>query len=425
MAQLKENSTVTKNSQQNLIWHNAYEKILTTDIVPVESLSDNFTELSVNGKIQSSDVEEYDYFGSAVACSDNRIVIGAWYEDTTFTEAGSAYIFDINGNEIKKIQSSDIEAYDRFGYAVGCSENRIVVGSQGKNASTGAAYIFDINGNELAKIQASDGQASDYFGSAVAVSDNRIVVGAYGDDLGADLAGSAYIFDINGNQIAKIRSSDIADGDYFGYAVACSDTRIVVGAYHEDTGGNSAGSAYIFDINGNEIAKIQASDVEFNNYFGSAVACSENRIVVGAYGKNASTGAAYVFDINGNEIAKIQASDGGDADYFAKAVTCSNTRIVVGASSDDDAGGDAGAAYIFDINGNELTKITASNGGDADQFGASVDVSNTRIVVGARNEDTTALNAGAAYIFNNFRNDLTEIISTVYNQTGIEFKVQG
>ena len=102
-------------------------------------------------------------------------------------------------------------------------------------------YVF----KQLAKIQASDAQTNDYFGYSVAVSDTRIVAGAFFEDTTATNAGSAYIFDINGNQIAKIQASDAEADDQFGYSVAVSDTRIVVGAYLEDTGATDAGAAYI------------------------------------------------------------------------------------------------------------------------------------------------------------------------------------
>ena len=382
-------------------------------------------------KIQGSDTEEDDQFGFSVAVSNTRIVVGATGKDTTASNAGAAYIFDIDGNEIKKIQAfdppgtSDAQADDYFGVSVAVSDTRIVVGAQyedtgGSNA--GSAYIFDINGNEIKKIQAfdppgtNDAEAGDNFGRSVAVSNTRIVVGATGKDTTASNAGAAYIFDIDGNEIAKIQAfdppgtSDAQADDYFGVSVAVSDTRIVVGARGEDTTADNAGSAYIFDIDGNGIAKIQAfdppgtSDAQFYDGFGSSVAVSNTRIVVGAGGKNTTeysdVGAAYIFDIDGNEIAKIQADDAEQYDYFGDSVAVSDTRIVVGAQYEDTGDNGAGAAYIFDINGTQLAKIQASDIQFNDYFGHSVAVSDTRIVVGAIKFYTIDPNAGGnAYIF--------------------------
>ena len=356
-------------------------------------------------KIQASDKQSGDYFGQSVAVSDTRIVVGAPYEDATASNAGSVYIFDINGNQLAKIQASDPEADDQFGFSVAVSDTRIVVGALYEDttaSNAGSAYIFDINGNQLAKIQASDPEADDQFGYSVAVSDTRIVVGSPYEDTGGASAGAAYIFDIDGNQIAKIQASDAELGDIFGLSVAVSDTRIVVGAYLEDTTANAAGSAYIFDINGNQLAKIQASDAQADDYFGYSVAVSDTRIVVGAYWEDTTAtdaGSAYIFDINGNQLAKIQASDPEAYDIFGYSVAVSDTRIVVGAYGEDATASGAGSAYIFDINGNQLAKIQASDAEANDFFGRLVAVSNTRIVVGAKNEDTGGSNAGSAYIF--------------------------
>ena len=339
-------------------------------------------------KIQASDAGASDQFGYSVAVSNNRIVIGAPYEGT--------YVFDINGNQLAKMQAGG-----RFGWSVAVSDTRIVVGAY-QDIGTGSAYIFDINGNQIANIQASDAEDIDQFGYSVAVSDTRIVVGAPYEDPTAEDAGSAYIFDINGNELAKIQASDPEYFDLFGHSVAVSNNRIVVGAYLEDTTAGGAGSAYIFDINGNQIAKIQASDAQLGDHFGWSVAVSDTRIVVGAFLEDTTAGgagSAYIFDINGNQIAKIQASDPEVADNFGYSVAVSSNRIVVGSSYEDTTANNAGSAYIFDINGNQIAKIQASDVEADDRFGWSVAVSDTRIVVGVPYEDTTASNAGSAYIF--------------------------
>jgi len=323
----------------------------------------------------------------------------------SLTELDNLQSYKPIGQQLKKIQASDAQLGDYFGYSVAASDTRIVVGAYNEDtngSNAGSAYIFDIDGNQISKIQASDAQVGDYFGYSVAVSDTRIVVGAHTEDTTAINAGSAYIFDIDGNQIAKIQASDAQESDLFGYSVAVSNTRIVVGAYGEDTTASQAGSAYIFDIDGNQIAKIQASDAEANDYFGHSVAVSDTRIVVGAVyeGTTASyAGAAYIFDIDGNQLAKIQASDAEEWDQFGYSVAVSDTRIVVGAHTENTTAISAGSAYIFDIDGNQLAKIQASDAQQYDSFSNAVAVSNTRIVVGAPYEDTTATSAGSAYIF--------------------------
>ena len=160
-----------------------------------------------------------------------------------------------------KIQASDKEAGDRFGMAVSISGdgNTAIVGAYYEDtgvANSGAAYVFVRSGStwtQQAKIQASDKQESDYFGYAVSISDdgNTAIVGAYYEDPGAADAGAAYIFVRSGStwtEQAKIQASDKEVNDQFGYSVSISGdgTTAILGALWEDTGANDAGAAYIF-----------------------------------------------------------------------------------------------------------------------------------------------------------------------------------
>ena len=255
-----------------------------------------------------------------------------------------------------KPTASLANSFDYFGFSVAVGSGRIVVGSRNDddtNANSGAAYIFDLDGTSLAKIKASDAGGNDLFGWSVAVGSGRIVVGAtYDDDNGSD-SGSAYIFDLDGTQLAKIKASDGAASDNFGYSVALGSGRIVVGSPYDDDNGSSSGSAYIFDLDGTQLAKIDASDGAANDYFGNSIAVGSGRICVGAYGDSdngPASGSAYIFNLDGTQLAKIDASDGATFDQFGWSVAVGSGRIVVGApQKEDSATGfpSAGSAYIW------------------------------------------------------------------------------
>jgi hypothetical protein len=210
-------------------------------------------------KIQASDKEADDRFGWSVAISGDYAIVGAYLEDTGGDAVGAAYIFKRDGTswaEQAKIQASDKEAGDRFGRSVGISGDYAIVGAShedtgGENA--GAAYVFKRDGTswaEQAKIQASDKQPTDEFGRSVAISGDYAIVGAYLEDTGGDKAGAAYIFKRDGTswtQQAKIQASDKQTLDEFGFSVAISENYAIVGAHLEDTGGDNAGAAYIFE----------------------------------------------------------------------------------------------------------------------------------------------------------------------------------
>ena len=115
------------------------------------------------------------------------------------------------------------------------------------------------------KLGASDGAAYDYFGSSVAVSGAVAVVGAYYDD---SYSGSAYVFEQQDDgswlEAQKLVASDAAAWDQFGWSVAVSGNVAVVGASTDDDAGDSSGSAYVFERQGDgnwlEVEKLVASD---------------------------------------------------------------------------------------------------------------------------------------------------------------------
>src|SRR6056300_112714 len=367
--------------------------------------SEAATVASTENKITSSDGTSTDLFGTSVAVGFGRIVVGVPQDDDNGTDSGSAYIYNLDGTNETKITASDGAAGDYFGRSVAVGSGRIVVGAYGdgdRGFGTGSAYIYDLDGNQLAKITASDGAAYDNFGISVAVGSGRIVVGAFGDDYEPNTEqGSAYIFDLDGTQLAKITASDGAGGANFGYSVAVGCGRIVVGAYGDADNGSNSGAAYIFDLDGNQLAKITASDGAAFDQFGNSVAVGNGRIVVGApYDEVVDIGSAYIFDLDGTQLAKITASDAGGYDQFGTSVAVGSGRIVVGALLDDDNGNNSGSAYIFDLDGNQLAKITASDNAANDNFGRVVAVGSGRIVVGAEGDDDNGSDSGSAYIYN-------------------------
>jgi len=229
----------------------------------------------------------------------------------------------------------------------------------------------------LNKIVASDRATSDFFGSCVAIEGDYAVVGV-------KLKGACYIYKRNGTiwiQIKKIVSSDLASGDYFGGSVAISGEYVIVGAFGEDENASgtsfmsAAGSAYIFKQsyggadNWGQIKKIVASDRAANDQFGYSVAISGNYAVVSAAyesedasGANTISGAgsAYIFEKDQGgidawgQIKKIVSSDRAVDDNFGNSVVISDSLIVVGcAKEDEDESGsntlsNAGSAYTKD-----------------------------------------------------------------------------
>ncbi|HYK21470.1 MAG TPA: hypothetical protein VEV42_12095, partial [Pyrinomonadaceae bacterium] len=195
---------------------------------------------------------------------------------------------------------------------------------------------------------------------------------------------------------------------HFGWSIAISGSTIVVGSailtsFFE-------GSAYVFNQQGTswiETQKLTASDGAGGNIFGWSVAISDSTIVVSAWGDivgtNFAQGSAYVFNLKDGtwvETQKLTASDGGAFDEFGWSVAISGSTIVVG-SQVETIGSHTGqgSAYVFNRQGGnwvETQKLTASDGAPQGHFGLSTAVSNSTIVVGAVGSNFFQ---GSAYVF--------------------------
>ena len=370
--------------------------------------ADTTTVPSNETKITASDATSNEYFGRSVAVGNGKIVVG---NDPSFGNISGVYIYDLDGTNETKITASDAAADDKFGSSVAVGCGKIVVGAYGNTSNTGSVYIYNLDGTNETKITASDGATGDEYGESVAIGNGKIVVGArYDDDNGAD-SGSVYIYDLDGTNETKITASDGASNDRFGGtggSVAVNNGRIVVGAPGDDS---NTGSAYIYDLNGNELSKITASDAAGGDNFGYSVAVGSGRIVVGAPfddDDGSTSGSVYIYNLDGTNETKITASDAAAGDFFGGSVAVGSGRIVVGAYLDD-------SAYIFDLNGNQLAKITASDAAAGDSFGRSVGVNNDKIVVGAQGNDDNGSASGSAYIYT------TPRVYTVWDAIDLEY----
>jgi hypothetical protein len=135
-----------------------------------------------------------------VAISGSTVVVGAPYDDTGATNAGTGYVFD---------------------------------------ATTGTLLSTLVNPTPA---------ASDSFGSSVAIWDNAVVVGAYADDTGETDAGAAYVFDATtGTLLSTLANPTPFAGDSFANTVAIGDSTAVIGAPNEDAVNTDRGAAYLFD----------------------------------------------------------------------------------------------------------------------------------------------------------------------------------
>jgi outer membrane protein assembly factor BamB len=199
--------------------------------------------------------------------------------------------------------------------------------------------------------------------------------------------------------------TDAAAGDQFGTSVALTKNIALIGAPLNDDAGSSTGSAYLFDTNtGQQLAKLTASDAAADDQFGASVAINGNSAIIGAWlddDSGSASGSAYLFDITtGQELFKLTASDAAAGDRFGASVSLSDSVALIGARENDDAGSASGSAYLFDaLTGQQLYKLTAADAAPLDNFGWSVALGKNKAIIGAPFDDDSGTAAGSAYVF--------------------------
>ncbi|NOS99064.1 MAG: hypothetical protein HOP29_00365 [Phycisphaerales bacterium] len=385
----------------------------------------NGTTWSESQKLLAADGDDGDGFGWLIGLDADTLVISALGDDEAGLYAGAAYVFTLDAGaweERQKLSAIEEVEFQYLGDSVSCTQIWILAGEPGDDtfgADSGKAFVFDrfdATWRVEATLTAPDAEAGDGFGKSVAAESDRNVVGAPGeDDLGAD-AGAVYAYLGNASGWdfhAKFTAADGEAGDAFGSSLALHFDTAVVGAPGDDDGGVGAGSAYVFVVSGggwSQEVKLTAADADPDDAFGSAIAISGDRAVVGAPGDDdggADAGAAYVFERSGavwTPVGKLTATDASTGQDFGRSVSVSGGLIIVGAPGDDEFGDGAGAGYVYADTGggwSQQVKLAAPDAAGGDAFGSSVSASAdySFVAVGASGDDDLGADSGSAYLF--------------------------
>jgi len=351
------------------------------------------------------------FFGQAVAASTRFLLVGEPGNGDAAAGAGAAHVFDaVTGRYLRKLVAADAATGDQFGFSVALHGTRAIIGATGdsdKGSGSGSAYVFDLlTGKQLFKLVAADGAATDQFGWAVAISGSTCAVGSVADDDKGTDSGSVHLFNTSsGAPVTKITAADGAAGDFFGYSISMASGLVVVGAPFDTAAQSFSGSAYVFDAaTGVQQRKLTAPDPAAQAGFGISVALSGHLALVGAFADDdfgSGSGSAYVMDVRtGSMIKKLLAADGASSKQFGNSVAFSGNLALIAAPTDNGKGNASGSVYLFDaIRGQQLSKMTASDGKAGSQFGVSVALSGNQGLVGANGDGDLGSNAGAAYRF--------------------------
>ena len=330
-----------------------------------------------------------------------------------------------------------------------------------------AAVSATDSAGPIGYFKASNTQPLDQFGIAVAISGDgsTLAIGANledsnstgidstpNDDGGADNSGAVYVFVQDGGswvQQAYIKAPEVDGNDRFGESLALSQdgSTLAIGMEREDSNtagintvpnddgtADDSGAVYVYTRAAavwSLQAYIKADNAEAGDRFGADVGLSGNgdTLVVGANGEDSATsgidtapnddgsaddsGAAYIFTRGAgvwSQAAYLKPSNTGASDSFGYKVAMSddgstvavsaiwedsNTTGIDSAPNDDGTANDSGAVYVF-VNGGGWAQdayIKALTVDAGDNFGSALALSSdgTTLGVGANHEDSNAV----------------------------------
>lgn len=215
-------------------------------------------------KLEPSTPSSYEHFGASVDLDGDLLVVGA-YGGPSQLFRGTAYVFRFNGQawqEDAALVGSLSASGDFFASAVAISNGRVLCGARwadvgtinGTVLDTGEAYVFAHDGQswyEEQRITEQDPQPGDGLGYAVDLAPDLALIGVHNRDEFGVRSGEAVILRRFGSawlHEPRVIPSDTREGDMFGLGVALQGRYALIGAPHDDDRAPDAGAAYFFDL---------------------------------------------------------------------------------------------------------------------------------------------------------------------------------
>ena len=356
------------------------------------------------------------FMGRGVAVVGQTVVTGAPNLDASgVTAAGQVFVTNLQTGATITLLSPAPTPDAAFGYSVAYSGGYIAVGAPGANVSgraSGEAFVFSASTYlEVASFVPPVPQEAGYYGFSVALSGSTLVVGApLQDAAGVEAAGNAYFYNIPTGLTAAVQSPTPASNGYFGYSVSISGNLVAIGSPGNPVGIDSgAGSAYEFNAYTGDLVRtvVSPDPVGYGN-LGYSVAIAGDVLAVGAPWESAyplllDSGVVELLNLQTGSEVNLTPPAPTDYDFFGSSVAISGTTVAVGAYAEPDPIGVVGGmAYAFStFDGVRLSSTLASTEPARDgQFGSSIAIAGSVIVVGAYNEGGTVdPSCGHAYVF--------------------------
>ena len=232
----------------------------------------------------------------SLSADGNRIAFGEDFNDENGPLAGQIRMYEWNSMNWVQM-GTDINgeaAGDAFGYSISLSADgtRVAAGghfNDGNGTDSGHTRVYEWDGTDWIQMGTDiDGEAAgDNAGLRVALSDtgDRIAIGALNNDGAGNNFGHVRIYDWDGTNWVHAYTDIEGEGteEGFGRALAFSadGSRLAIGAFFNDFGGNNTGRVHVFYL---PPIVTNATIVHQPNAFSVAPNPTDGQLLVTAHG---------------------------------------------------------------------------------------------------------------------------------------------
>jgi ELWxxDGT repeat protein len=254
-------------------------------------------------------------------------------------------------------------------------------------------------------------EAGALFGYKVSGNSAITVIGAeHATVNGVPFAGAAYVYDnATGNLLWTLHDptpdASVVTADGFGFDTAVSDQWIVVSNNHSNPSLNKPGEVHIFSATtGAFVRTIANPEASPGDRFGESLAISGSTLAVGVPGGDVgalNTGTVYTFNISSGELLRTIANPSQvSGDNFGREIAMSGNNLVIGALFEDTGAVSAGSAYVFNSTTGALLRTYRNPTPQLnEQFGSSVAIQGDTVAIAAYKDNSAGTDSGSVYVF--------------------------
>ncbi len=261
-------------------------------------------------RIQSSDGQGFNAFGWAFDIYKDYLIVGAPYDNYIAQKSGAAYIFHLeNGKwkEIQKLKPSGLLQNEKYGSSTAIYDSLILVGTPVSGLNNGSVYTYrntDTGWVNLQKLIPTNNTALDEYGFSVDIGPHFSLVGAPAKSAQWPFQGAVYSYDKSETGLVNeniLLAPDALPSETFGKSISIYNNYFAIGNEGKI---NNSGKVYVFYKSASSSVlsrELYPVDINHPYLLGFDVSIEGNRVAAGAPVSNSSNTmpSAYVYTLCG------------------------------------------------------------------------------------------------------------------------------